>query len=185
MPQFYPDGPAAVSLNAIQEGGGLNTPSQENFDTPALQGTMQQLLSENLGKFVIADFLVGVSTLVRRVGVLYSVGRGFVVLYLDDYKAFEVCDFFSLKFITFFPPGSEPALDEILRGAAGSGILNADGYDKDFNNRPVSQSFSGQSAGGSSMNGGSTSSSMSGNMNNSMNSRSSNSMSGCRTLGQR
>jgi hypothetical protein len=179
MPQFYPDGPAAVSLNAIQEGGGLNTPSQENFDTPALQGTMQQLLSENLGKFVIADFLVGVSTLVRRVGVLYSVGRGFVVLYLDDYKAFEVCDFFSLKFITFFPPGSEPALDEILRGAAGSGILNADGYDKDFNNRPVSQSSSSQSASGS---GGNMSSSMN---SSSMNSRSSNSMSGCRTLGQR
>jgi hypothetical protein len=177
MPQFYPDGPAAVSLNAIQEGGGLNTPSQENFDTPALQGTMQQLLSENLGKFVIADFLVGVSTLVRRVGVLYSVGRGFVVLYLDDYKAFEVCDFFSLKFITFFPPGSEPALDEILRGAAGSGILNADGYDKDFNNRPVSQSSGSQSVSGS---GGNMSS-----MNNGTNSRSSNSMSGCRTLGQR
>jgi hypothetical protein len=121
---------------------------------------------------------------VRRVGVLYSVGRGFVVLYLDDYKAFEVCDFFSLKFITFFPPGSEPALDEILRGAAGSGILNADGYDKDFNNRPVSQSSSSQSVSGgggnmsSSMNGGSMNSS-------SMNSRSSNSMSGCRTLGQR
>jgi hypothetical protein len=179
MPQFYPDGPAAVSLNAIQEGGGLNTPSQENFDTPALQGTMQQLLSENLGKFVIADFLVGVSTLVRRVGVLYSVGRGFVVLYLDDYKAFEVCDFFSLKFITFFPPGSEPALDEILRGAAGSGILNADGYDKDFNNRPVSQSSSSQSVSGG---GGNMSSSMN---SSSMNSRSSNSMSGCRTLGQR
>ena len=124
MPQFYPDGPATVSLNAIQETGGLNTPSQESFNTPALQGTMQQLLSENLGKFVIADFLIGVSLLVRRVGTLYSVGRGYVVLYLDEYKAFEVCDIFSLKFATFFPPGSEPTLDEIASNAYTSGILS-------------------------------------------------------------
>lgn len=124
MPQFYPDGPGTVSLNAISENGGINTPSQENFDTPALQGTMQQLLSENLGRFVIADFLVGVSTLVRRVGVLYSVGRGFIVLYLDEFKAFQVCDIFSLKFVTFYPPGSEPTLDEIVRGGYGGGILN-------------------------------------------------------------
>lgn len=124
MPQFYPDGPAAVSLNAIQENGGLNMPPQESFDTPALQGTMQQLLSENLGKFVIADFLIGVSLLVRRVGTLYSVGRGYLVLYLDQYKAFEVCDMFSLKFATFFPPGSEPTLEEIANNAYTSGILS-------------------------------------------------------------
>lgn len=117
MPQFYPDGPSAISLNSIQTSGELNTPEQENFDTPALQGTMQQLLSENLGRFAVADFLVGVSTIVRRVGILYSVGRGFMVLYLRDYAAFEVCDIFSLKFITFFPPGNEPSLIDLERGA--------------------------------------------------------------------
>lgn len=127
MPQFYPDGPAAVSLHAIEESGGLNTPAQENFDTPALQGTMQQLLSENLGKYVIADFLVGVSSIVRRVGILYSVGRGFVVLYLDEYKAFEVCDIFSLKFVTFFPPGSEPPLEELNSSGSVSGLLTPGG----------------------------------------------------------
>ncbi len=117
MPQFYPDGPSAVSLNAIQSAGELNTPEQEDFDTPALQGTMQQLLSENLGRFAVADFQVGVSTIVRRVGILYSVGRGFMVLYLRDYAAFEVCDIFSLKFITFFPPGNEPTLSDLAQGA--------------------------------------------------------------------
>lgn len=127
MPQFYPDGPASVSLNAIEETGGLNTPPQEDFDTTAMQGSMQQLLSENLGKYVIADFLVGVSNIVRRVGVLYSVGRGFVVLYLDEYKAFEVCDIFSLKFVTFFPPGQEPTLEQLLSGAFGTGVLQPGG----------------------------------------------------------
>ncbi len=115
MPQFYPDGPSAISLNAIEAAGELNTPAQENFETPALQGTMQQLLSENLGRFVVADFLVGVSTVVRRMGILYSVGRGFMVLYLRDYAAFEVCDIFSLKFVTFFPPGNEPLQSELER----------------------------------------------------------------------
>ena len=127
MPQFYPDGPAAVSLNAIQESSGINTPPPEDFNTPGLQGSMQQILSENLGKFVIADFLIGVSTIVRRVGIVYSVGSGFVVLYLDEYKAFQVCDIFSLKFVTFYPPGSEPTLDEILHGGFGGGILNPGG----------------------------------------------------------
>lgn len=28
MPQFYPDGPAAVNLNAIQENGGINVPAE-------------------------------------------------------------------------------------------------------------------------------------------------------------
>ncbi|MCD8331317.1 MAG: hypothetical protein LUB63_02140 [Oscillospiraceae bacterium] len=115
MPQFYPDGPSAISLNAIEAAGELNTPAQENFETPALQGTMQQLLSENLGRFVVAVFLVGVSTVVRRMGILYSVGRGFMVLYLRDYAAFEVCDIFSLKFVTFFPPGNEPLQSELER----------------------------------------------------------------------
>ena len=177
MPQFYPDGPAAVSLNAIQENGGLNTPPQENFDTPGLQGTMQQLLSENLGKFVIADFLVGVSTLVRRVGILYSVGRGFVVLYLDQYKAFEVCDIFSLKFLTFFPPGSEPSLDELTSGGVTSGILSPGGVsgilDSDRNFRSRTGEMGGAMQGMSGMagaNGGSGRNSSSG---------------GCRTLGQR
>lgn len=125
MPQFFPDGPSAVALNSISEQGGINIPAEpmSEFDSPGLQGSMQQLLAENLGKFVLADFLVGVSTLVRRVGILYSVGRGFVVIYSEDYHTFQVCDIFSLKFISFFPPGGEPSIEELLSGEFASGIL--------------------------------------------------------------
>ena len=117
MPQFYPDGPAAVNLNAIQENGGINVPAEPagEFDTPGMQGSMQQLLSENLGKFVMADFLIGVSSIVRRVGILYSVGRGFVVIYDENYHTFQVCDIFSLKFVTFYLPGRRP-------GQTGTGV---------------------------------------------------------------
>jgi len=126
MPQFYPDGPAAVNLNSLRESGGLNVPEEPaaEFDTPGMQGSMQQLLSENLGKYVMADFLIGVSNIVRRVGILYSVGRGFLVLYDEDHHNFDVCDIFSLKFVAFFPPGFEPTLEDILSGAYPSGILS-------------------------------------------------------------
>ena len=125
MPQFFPDGPSAVNLNNISEQGGINIPMEPSsmYDTPGLQGSMQQLLSENLGKFVLADFLIGVSSIVRRVGILYSVGRGFLVIYNEDYHTFQVCDIFSLKFISFFPPGSEPTIEELLSGEFASGIL--------------------------------------------------------------
>lgn len=195
MPQFFPDGPAAVSLNAIQENGGLNTPADEDFNSPGLQGSMQQILSENLGKFVIADFLVGVATIVRRAGVLYSVGRGYVTLYLAQYNAFEVCDVFSLKFVTFFQPGSEPSIDDLNRGLANSGILVPGGFERAFG----SGTYTGTGIGLGTMGTGNQGMNMnSGNQNMSMNSGvsgrgnsgmygsagNSNSM-GCRTLGQR
>ena len=126
MPQLFPDGPAAVNLNSLRETAGINVPEEPSaeFDTPGMQGSMQQLLSENLGKYVMADFLIGVSSIVRRVGILYSVGRGFLVLYDENFHNFDVCDIFSLKFVAFFPPGFEPSLEEVLSGAYPSGILS-------------------------------------------------------------
>lgn len=182
MPQFFPDGPAAVSLNAIQESGGINMPAEENFNSPGLQGSMQQILSENLGKFVIADFLVGVSTMVRRVGVLYSVGRGYMTLYLAQYQAFEVCDVFSLKFVTFFQPGSEPSVDELNQGLANSGILVPGGFERAFGSGTyagagIGLGTLGQNGAGGSGGGMSQSGQMGG-----MSGRGS---MGCRTLGQR
>ena len=189
MPQFYPDGPATVSLNAIQENGGLNTPPQEDFNTQALQGSMQQILSENLGKFVIADFLIGIATIVRRAGIIYSVGRGYVTLYLEQYKAFEVCDIFSLKFVTFFPPGSEPSIDDLNRGLANSGILVPGGFQQAFGTGNytgggVGLGTMGQGTGNQSGNMNSGNTTMTPGMGARGNTGNSTSM-GCRTLGQR
>ena len=189
MPQFYPDGPATVSLNAIQENGGLNTPPQEDFNTQALQGSMQQILSENLGKFVIADFLIGIATIVRRAGIIYSVGRGYVTLYLEQYKAFEVCDIFSLKFVTFFPPGSEPSIDDLNRGLANSGILLPGGFQQAFGTgnytgAGVGLGTMGQGAGSQSGNMNSGNTTMTPGMG-ARNSTGSSGNMGCRTLGQR
>lgn len=179
MPQFFPDGPATVSLNAIQESGGLNLPSEGSFSAPGLQGSMQQILSENLGKFVIADFLVGVGTMVRRVGILYSVAQGYVTLYLSQYQAFEVCDVYSLKFVTFFQPGSEPSIDELNQGLANSGILVPGGFERAFGSGMYTGAGIGLGTlGNSSPGAGGGSQNMGGRGN------SGNSM-GCRSLGQR
>ena len=81
---------------------GLNI-TEESFDTPAMQGTMQQLLADNLGRYVVVDFLVGVDAIARRVGVLYAVGRSFLVLYEEVTNSYQACDIFSVKFVSFFP----------------------------------------------------------------------------------
>ena len=191
MPQFYPDGPSTVTLNAIQENGSINTPPQEDFNTQALQGSMQQILSENLGKFVIADFLIGISTIVRRAGIIYSVGRGYVTLYLEQYKAFEVCDIFSLKFVTFFPPGSEPSIDDLNRGLANSGILLPGGFERAFGSGNYTGAGIGMGTMGQNMGAGNPGGSM-GNSNPPMTpgmgargGGGNTASTGCRTLGQR
>ena len=176
MPQFYPDGPAAVNLNALRESGGINVPEEpaSEFDTPGMQGSMQQLLSENLGKYVMADFLIGVSNIVRRVGILYSVGRGFLVLYDEDNHNFNVCDIFSLKFVAFFPPGFEPTLEDLLSGAYPSGILSPYLSNPMASDPALQSMFGGSPARPPAQNG-----SMGGG------SARPNSGNGCRTLGQR
>lgn len=182
MPQFFPDGPAAVNLNALRESASINVPEEPTaqFDTPGMQGSMQQLLSENLGKYVMADFLIGVSNIVRRVGILYSVGRGFLVLYDEDNHNFNVCDIFSLKFVAFFPPGFEPTLEELLSGAYPSGILSP------YASNPMASDMAqGMTGGGAMRNPGMMNNApQAGSMGGSMTARS-NSGNGCRTLGQR
>lgn len=179
MPQFYPDGPAAVNLNALRESGGINVPEEpaSEFNTPGMQGSMQQLLSENLGKYIMADFLVGVNNIVRRAGILYSVGRSFLVLYDDNSHTFDVSDIFSLKTVTFFPPGFEPTLEDLLSGAYPSGILSPY-LSNPMASDPALQSMFGGGPARTPVNGPAQGGSMGG-------SARPGSGNGCRTLGQR
>ena len=86
----------------------VQVPPEENFDSPAMQGSMQQILSENLGLYAICEFVVGTQDLTRKEGILYSVGRNFVVLFDENDQNFVVCDIFSIKFVTLFMPGHRP-----------------------------------------------------------------------------
>lgn len=101
---FYPDGVGRANLAmAGSSGNAINTQGGESItDSPGLQGSMQQVLMDNLGQYVQIDFLIGINTIVRQKGILYSVGRSYVVLYDETEQDFILCDVFSAKFISFY-----------------------------------------------------------------------------------
>ncbi len=118
MARLYPNGAGAVTYSAadmagmsspaVQSNTGINTPPEQNFNTPAMEGSMQQFLNDNLGEYVVIEFLVGTQTLTQKAGVLYAVGTSVVTLYEEVSQTFITCDIFSVKFVTFFLPGHRP-----------------------------------------------------------------------------
>ncbi|GEM_PF-4928604 len=88
----------------------ITIPPPESFDSEAMQGSMQQILSDNIGIYATVEFLVGTQSLMRKDGFIYSVGRTYVILYEDRLKHYVVCDIFSVRFVTFYPPGMKPQL---------------------------------------------------------------------------
>lgn len=86
----------------------FNVPPDQDFNTVSFQGSMQQVLQENVGNYVIVDFLIGTGTLISRQGILYSVATQFLVLYDEVEARYVVCDIFSVKFVTFLLPGYKP-----------------------------------------------------------------------------
>lgn len=81
--------------------GAFTVPPDQDFNTMSFQGSIQQVLQENVGKYVIVEFLIGTYTLTSRQGLLYYVGTQFLVLYDEFESRFVVCDIFSVKFVTF------------------------------------------------------------------------------------
>ena len=81
---------------------------QENFDTEEMRGSMQAILSQNIGNFVVIEFLIGTGEIVRKQGMLYLVGRSFVTLYDEPVNNFIICDIFSVKFVYFYMPNDRP-----------------------------------------------------------------------------
>lgn len=108
MDQTYPDSMCDVVLSQARQNGELVTNPQEDFNTPAMRGSMQQILSENLGQYVVCEFLVGTQGMTQKEGILYSVGRSYITLYEEKTFTFAICDIFSLKFVTFYMPGQRP-----------------------------------------------------------------------------
>ncbi len=109
----HSDDMTQVENELAMSGNGLNTPTEGDsgiMDSPGLEGSFQQVLSENLGRYVQIDFLVGVQTLVRRTGIIYAVGRSFVVLYDETNQNFVMCDVFSAKFVAFFATRPAPGV---------------------------------------------------------------------------
>lgn len=82
--------------------------SQDMGTGDGLYGSMQEALADNLGLYAVCEFVVGTQDLTRKEGILYSVGRSFVVLYDEQQQNFILCDIFSIKFVTLYMPGHRP-----------------------------------------------------------------------------
>ena len=108
MAQYYPGAASGGAMTNADNSGSLVVPPEENFITPAMQGSLQQFLADNLGEYVVVEFLIGTNALTRKQGVLYAVGRSVVTLYEETSQTFVVCDIFSVKFVTFYLPGQRP-----------------------------------------------------------------------------
>lgn len=87
---------------------GFTSPPHENFNTQEMRGSMQNILSQNLGEYVVVEFLIGTTLIMRKQGILYDVGTSFVTLFDDRERNFIVCDIFSIKFVYFYYPGDRP-----------------------------------------------------------------------------
>ena len=110
----------------VNMGGSFSVPPDQDFNTVTFQGSMQQVLQENVGKYVIVEFLIGTGSLTSRQGMLYYVGAQFLVLYDEFESRFVVCDIFSVKFVTFLEGRSAstyPALDQTaVQGSSAADI---------------------------------------------------------------
>lgn len=112
MARLYPEALQSIAMNnanmmAGQESG-INTPTPPDFNTPAMEGSLQQFLADNLGEYVVVEFLIGTQTLVQKAGILYAVGTSVMTLYQELSQTFITCDLFSIKFVTFYLPGHRP-----------------------------------------------------------------------------
>ena len=88
--------------------GNFQVPAEQSFDTESFEGSMQQVLQDNIGSYVSVDFLIGTQNFITKQGVLFWVGSQFIVLYEEVNQQYVVCDIFAIKFVTFFLPGHRP-----------------------------------------------------------------------------
>lgn len=99
----------------------FQVPATQDFNTESFAGSMQQVLQDNIGKYVIVEFFMGTSVFQQKEGYLYDVAAQYIVIFNDINLQYVVCDVFSIKFVTFllpnYRPGQVPALLEALENA--------------------------------------------------------------------
>lgn len=132
MAQTFPDGAQSLAFrdptqNEMQNSGAIVTPPQQDFNTPAMEGSMQQFLADNRGEFVVVEFLIGTQTTVKKSGILYAVGTSVMTLYNEYDQTYVMCDIFSVKFVTFYLPGRRPWMVPGPAAGMGGGMMPGGG----------------------------------------------------------
>ena len=110
IPGYYDTPPAQNNRTGLGNMGQPNlTPNEPPMEVgnpqttqEAYLGSFQAALQNNLGYFVVIEFLIGTNGLTEKEGILFAVGNNFVTLYEQETDRYIVCDLFSVKFVTFF-----------------------------------------------------------------------------------
>lgn len=69
-------------------------------DSAMSLATLQEMLLENIGKYVICELLVGLRSMTVRDGILMEVGQDYFILQNPNSGDRTSCDLYSLKFLT-------------------------------------------------------------------------------------
>lgn len=117
MRQYPPMAHNQNAMNDMDSMGSMDTMDmqpvlrlapQEGLTGTGMTGSMQEALADNLGLYAVCEFVVGTRDMETKAGILYSVGRSFLVLYDEQQQNFILCDIFSIKFVTLYMPGHRP-----------------------------------------------------------------------------
>ena len=68
----------------------------------AYRGSMKALLTQNLGNFIVATYLVGTQGTTTWEGYLFDVGNDYMTIYQESRDRYVVTDIYSLKFVEFY-----------------------------------------------------------------------------------
>ena len=100
-----------LSSNRLNSSAPSSSPSgNNNFTVPsgigydAYQGSIQQIMRDNIGEYMDVEFLIGTNGLTTRSGQLRAVGVSYIVLYDRSNDRYMICDLYSVKFVTIYDP---------------------------------------------------------------------------------
>ena len=99
MPNNTPMGRQGLNMSISESTQDIENP-QNNEEV--YLGSFSSVLRENMGAYVVIEFLIGTQNLISKEGLLYNVGNNFVTIYNDVNNYYTVCDFYSIKFVNFF-----------------------------------------------------------------------------------
>ena len=134
-PRILPGGQSAIPgtgsgvstttdiMGGLPNSSGLNMQnnlSSEVVESPttlaeSYKGSMNAMLSQNIGNYVVVTFLVGTQGLVNWEGILYEVGNNYLTIYQESRDRYIVADIYSVKFVEFYDTQRRKLCDSLIQ----------------------------------------------------------------------
>ena len=88
--------------NGVSEVQNIQLPAAGSVTSQTASNGWRSLLESNVGRRVVAEFLIGQDGMAEKTGEIYAVQSDYFLL-KDDHGNYVASDLFSLKFVTFCP----------------------------------------------------------------------------------